>query len=110
MATYNEMYTVASTDSTLLRQTAYAIKKAAFDITNESAGTANHAVRLQWSRNVTLTHNAPLEWARKMIWRVLDNATIQASITTTNGVVTSSCTDSDVQFVVNGLIDEFALG
>ena len=99
---YTDIYTAATTSSTLLQQTAVAIKKAAFDITNESEGTANHAQRLQWARNVHLTDEAPVKWAKKMIWRVLDNATIQADPT--------AATDNDVQFVVNSLVDEFAIG
>lgn len=99
---YTDIYTAATTDSTLLKQTAVAIKKAAYDISNESEGTTNHAQRMQWMRNVTLTDDAPVKWAKKMIWRVLDNATIQAN--------PSAATDNDVQFVVNSLVDEFAIG
>ena len=79
-----------------------AVKKAANDIRNEDVGTPNHAEREQWRRNVELITDGPQVWARKMIWRVLDNATIQAAPTTAS--------DNDVQFVVNSLVDEFALG
>lgn len=108
MTDYTNRYDAAKgNDETLVKQVAYACKKAAYDITQEDPGTTNHAERLQWSRNVTLTDDAPLKWARKMVWRVLDNATIQSGIGSGGS---STATDSDVQFAVNSLIDEFALG
>lgn len=108
MASYAEYYdaAVSADDGKLMKQVAYAIKKAAYDITNEDPGTTNHAERTQWSRNVTLTNDAPMQWARKMIWRVLDNSTIQSGI----GSGTSTTSDNDLQTAVNALIDEFALG
>jgi len=103
---YVDLYAAATlndaVEQPLFQQVAVAVKKAAYDVTNEDPGTGNHAERLQWARNVHLTSDGPQTWAKKMIWRVLDNATIAAAPTT--------ATDADVQFTVNALVDEFALG
>lgn len=73
--------------------------KAAQDIQAEDPGTANHANRIAWASSVEAN---PKAMGRLMAGRVLDNATIAASPET--------ATDSDMQFVVNSLIDEFATG
>ena len=102
---YTDIYLAATQNSDtqpLFQQVVVAIKKAAYDVINEDAGTTNHTNRIQWARNVHLTSDGPIIWARKMIWRVLDNATIQASPTTSS--------DNDVQFTVNSLVNEFANG
>jgi len=98
---YTDIYTAATDDTHILRkQVSVAIMKAATDIVNESKGTANHPDRLTWARKVMASNQGPVSEAEVMIWKVLENATIQAAPTT--------ATDSDVQFVVNGLIDTFA--
>ena len=100
---YSDIYT-AATDNThaLRKQVAVAVMKAAVDIVNEAANTANHANRLSWAKRVTNKNDAPVSEATNMIWKVLENATIQASPTT--------AVDSDVQFVVNSLVDTFTVG
>jgi len=80
-------------------QVAGACLRAAYDIENEDAGTANHANRLAWASAARLN---PKATARALVPRVLDNATIAADV--------ENAVDSDVQFVVNSLIDEFATG
>ena len=80
-------------------QVAGACLKAAQDIENEDEGTTNHANRLTWAAEVEAN---PKAVARDMGQRVLDNATIAADV---EGAI-----DSDMQFVVNSLIDEFATG
>ncbi len=108
MSDYTNRYDAAvGNNDTLFKQVSYAVKKAAHDVSQEDPGTTNHAERLEWSRKVSLTNNGPSTEARRMIWRVLDNATIQAAIGTDGS---STASDSDVQFTVNALIDEFALG
>jgi hypothetical protein len=86
------------------QQVSVAIKAAANAIFAESAGTANHAERIQWARNVTLTDKGPLGWTHKMIWRVLDNGTVRTA------AIAGTATDSNVQTVLDSLVDEFALG
>ena len=80
-------------------QVAGACLKAAQDIQAEDAGTENHANRLLWAAAVEAN---PKAIARSMVGRVLENATIAADV--------DNATDSDMQFVVNSLIDEFATG
>ena len=77
-----------------------AIDVAARDVINEDPGTTNHANRIVWARhirkgptNITIEANA---WINV----VLDNATIAAA--------GNLATDNDVQFVVNGLVDDMA--
>ncbi len=97
---YGEIYDAATDAVHVLRkQAAVACAKAAADILNESPATANHAQRVQWARLV-IKPAGPTAMAERMVWKILENATIQAAPTT--------ATDSDVQFVVNALVDTFA--
>lgn len=83
----------------LWRQAFVGVLKAATDIRNEDAGTANHANRLVWA---IATEQDPAESVRAMKYRIMENATIAAAPT--------AASDNDVQFVINSLIDSFATG
>ena len=99
---YPEIYVAATrTESALYRQVVVAVFRAAQDVTNEDAGTANHANRLAWANDV-LTQDglSPTNEAKRWIWKVLENATIQTN--------PSGATDSDVQFVTNAIVNEMA--
>ena len=97
---YSAIYDAATVpDSALRKQVSVAIHKAAVNIRNEDPETANYARRIAWSRQV-LSRGGIESMAQAMIWSVLENATIQASPAT--------ATDSDVQFVVNSLVNRFA--
>jgi hypothetical protein len=97
---YVDIFAAATvTDHVLRKQTAVALHKAAVDILNESAATENHSQRMAWARRVIAS---PEEWAAKAIWKVLENATIQAS--------PAEASDNDVQFVVNSIVDSLAKG
>ena len=101
MATLNEIYTLKNS-STLRNRVAVALAKAAEDVRNEAAATANHGARFEWATSVVLaSENGPEGEARRLMWMVLQNATIQAS--------GEASTDNDIQFVVSGLVD-FAAG
>jgi hypothetical protein len=94
---YVDIYTEATTaDSLLRKQIAVALHKAATDIAAEAENTANHAQRLAWARRVFAD---PTSWATKVVWTVMQNATIASTVPTTS--------DSDVQFVVNSNIANF---
>jgi hypothetical protein len=98
---YTDIYTAATDDTHVLRkQIAVAMQKAATDIINEDAGTANHANRLAWARRCINSNEGPIRMAERWIWKVLENATIQAA--------PAESTDNDVQFVVNSLADTMA--
>lgn len=72
---------------------------AAVDVTNEPAGTANHAQRLQWA-NKMLRGPMDTDVMRKVAIRASANATI--------GAAGEAAADADIQFVVNGLVNELA--
>jgi len=88
-------------DSVLRKQITVAIAKAATDIFNEDPTTNGHERRMVWSRQVQ-TSSGRNQMADAMIWKVLENATIQAA--------PNSSPDGDVQFVVNSLVNQFAGG
>lgn len=96
---YVDIFTTMHSDCDLWKKAEVACFKAAADILNEDAGTANHANRVTWANAVFAN---PTAKAAEMRYKILLNTTIQANL--------SSSTDNDVQFVVNGLIDSFATG
>jgi hypothetical protein len=84
----------------LRKQITRAILQAAADVANEPATTQFHAIRLDWSRRVRLggLHTAA-EMAARFVIVVLENPTIAAN--------PAGALDSDVQFVVNALVNSF---
>ena len=101
MATLTELYNLKNSSS-LRNRVAVALAAAAEDVRNEAAATANHADRFAWATGTVLgSQNGPEVEARRLMWMVLQNATIQTS--------GEASTDNDVKFVVNGLVD-FAAG
>jgi hypothetical protein len=83
----------------LWRQAYVAVLKAAADIRNEDSETSNHPNRLTWANEVA---SNPAAMVRKMKCRIMENSTLAAAPT--------EATDSDVQYVINLLIDTFATG
>ena len=97
---YIDIYAAATVaDHVLRKQTAVALHKAAVDIINESPSTEEHSQRMSWARKVITD---PEGWAAKAIWKVLENATIQAA--------PAAATDNDVQFVVNSIVNFLSKG
>jgi hypothetical protein len=99
MATLLELYNLRFTSQNLKNRTVAAIAKAAQDVLNEDAGTANHAARVAWA-SAALADTPTM--AERMMWGMLANATIAAA--------GDAATDNDIQFVVNSLVDTFAAG
>jgi len=98
---YSDIYTAATAaDHVLRQQVSVAMHKAAVDIINEDPATENHANRLGWARKCTENADGPTSMAARWIWKILENATIQASPET--------ATDNDVQFVVNSIVNTMA--
>lgn len=94
---YADIYAAATdADGLLRKQITVAIHKAAADVLNEDPATEDHEWRAKWARKVIREDRMPEDEAKKWVWRVLENATILASL--------PGSVDSDVQFVVNGLI------
>jgi hypothetical protein len=89
-----------NTGGNLYRQVIFAAWKAASDITNEDAGAASHAQRLKWATRLRFGGvDAAKAFAARVMPQVLENATIQAS--------PEAASDSDVQFVVNSLVNDW---
>lgn len=97
MATLLDTYNLQYTHTLLRQRTQIAIELAAYNVLNEDAGTANHANRMLWANTVL---NDPIIMMGLEMTLVVQNATIQAS--------GDDCTDNDLQFVVNGLVDVYA--
>lgn len=101
MATLAEIYALKASSATLRHRVAVALATAAEAVRNEAASTVSHAERFAWATAMLGTANGPEDEARRLMWMVLQNATVQDA--------GEAATDSDIQFVVNGLVD-FAAG
>ncbi len=103
-----QMYTwavgVTLQSQNLRYQIAAALAIAAVAVLNEATNTANHANRLVWATSILATAQAPLEAANQVIWGVLGNPTIQGEL-----AASGTAPDGDVQFVVNGLVNTYAV-
>lgn len=93
MASYLELYRLAS-DSDFQIRLRYALLREAYDITNESVDTPNHAQRLIWAR-AELNGLSEVQINRLAIG-VLLNPAIAAS--------GSLATDAELQFQVNKMV------
>ena len=101
MASYDTLYNILQQEigsARLWRQTFVAMLKASADIKSEASNTSNHSKRLVWAASV---ENEPGVRLNEMKFSILQNATLQNN--------PDGATDADVQFVVNSLIDQFAL-
>lgn len=72
---------------------------AAVDVTNEPTGTPQHAQRLQWANKML---KGPMDTD------VMRKVAIRASANETIGAAGEAAADVDIQFVVNGLVNELA--
>jgi len=92
---------------------------AAIDITVDGHGqiaVEHHPARFTWGTTVLLIINGPLNEARRAAWLVVQNVTIVDGPGGSDGYVLfpsggtgNNVTDSDVQFVVNGMINFLAV-
>lgn len=94
MATYIQIYELRQ-NGYFLHQAAIALSKAFTDIRNESITITNHTKRL------TLTYKNPDIIAQAISWDILANSTIQGYAPNAQNVP-----DSDMQFVINSLLDD----
>lgn len=69
---------------------------AAAAVASEDSGTPNHTARLAWAKRAL---KGPLE---------ADEMRLVAIRATANPAITEKSTDDDLQFVVNGMVDELA--
>ena len=92
-----ELYMAYVGENDFWKTVAGACMTAAIDITNEDAGTSNHADRLAWA--VKVRDNAK-GMAKSMLVDVVRDATIAADV--------DAATDAQVQSAVNSLVDQYA--
>lgn len=86
-------YTLLHSEGALWQSAAIAAMKAAVNVKNENVNTNRHTERLQWAYDVLAN---PDNWVTAHRWDIIQNPTIAAS--------GHSSTDSDVEFVVAGLV------
>lgn len=98
MATYPELVALAGNDK-LRQQIKIAIAVAAQTITNEAAGTANHAQRVVWAKTALGNPDAEVE---RVKWYVL-----AANAAATPAQITGA-DDPTVQAQVNAAVNLFA--
>ena len=96
MATLIQIHALVSGSPELEQRFLSARLKAAWDIINEAPETQNHQARLAWANKIISNYT---EDKSKEYNRFLSNTTIQ-----TNG---STSSDSDIQYVVNSLIETY---
>lgn len=99
MANYASIFDM-TTNATYAKQITIACRVAAQNVINESVNTPNHVNRVVWA-NAALSGHALL--LSTIGQGVSMNGTIQAA------APAGPWNDSDIQFVVNGLIDSNAL-
>ena len=97
---YTQIYDLWA-DVDLKKRTTIAVMKAASDILNEDAGTANHTERAAWANDTLADPHAA---AKAMSAAVIMNATVQ----TWSELTTDAQRDNDVQYIVNSSIPVFA--
>lgn len=88
------------TDTDFKGRVAIAILRGANDIRQEAPSVDNHDERLQWANNINSYADADQQ-AGRFLPNVIANATVSS-----NGAAT---VDNDVLFVVNSLIDQYAI-
>src|ERR1700751_1215296 len=97
MATLLERYDLQYMHTLLRQRTQIAIEAAAYNVLNEDPGTTNHANRIIWANTVL---NNPEKMTELEMAMVVQNPTIANT--------GDDALDSDIQFVVNGLVDYYA--
>jgi hypothetical protein len=102
MAYTDEYDLFATTGNDLHKKVARAVDKAARDVINEDVGTENHDIRYAWAKWIRANPDRITDEAHRIMMHVLDNATVSAA--------GNAATDSDVQFVVNGLVNTISVG
>ena len=94
---YLGIYDLQYRHSDLRTRTQVAICNAAYNVLNEDPAAANHANRILWANDTLANPERMMNLEMSM---VVQNPTIQAE--------GDNAADSDIQFVVNGLVDYYA--
>lgn len=97
MATYTQIFALRF-GGAIADRVIVAVATAAQQVLAEAPSTVNHTARVAWAK-LALKDAALM--ADEMMWGVVGNPTIQN--------LAAGSTDNDIQFVVNSLIDTFAV-
>jgi hypothetical protein len=103
MSVLNQIATAR--DDTFAARVALLLMKSAINIANEAPATANHANRLTLAQK---HFRAQVNCKALAAAVIASNATIQSTIDTSPDLLGSNVPDNDLEFVINGLIDNFA--
>lgn len=95
MATLNEVYNQAVTNTDLRNRVAAAIGVSAWNVFAEASPTA---ARIAWAK-IAIENN--INMAEKWIWAVCGNVAVQSA--------NFNPTDGDIQYIVNTLRDDYAI-
>lgn len=97
MATLEEI-NIVKHDATLRSRIESALDKTATDIIYEDLGTANHAERILWAKDVLYSD---IDMVSKMMGLLVQNASLQNS--------GNDASDNDILFIVASYVDEFSV-
>ncbi len=104
MATRIQQIEILS-NSAFQNQVAGSLLAAALNVLNEAAGTPNHANRVLWAKQIL---QQPQGQAGFMLTSLLGNPTIQSEAGNAAGLSGTPFSDSDIDYVVASLFDQFA--
>jgi hypothetical protein len=94
---YDQVYAYVGNSPLLQHRAMIAVATAAVAVLNEAGSTPNHAARLAWAARALTDVPGT---AHRMLFAIMANTTLQGS---GDGML-----DSDLQFVVNSLVDTFS--
>lgn len=98
---YSDLWTLRGSASLKQRFTV-AVEKAAYDVLNESSATQHYYERRGWATRVIASAASAEDYGQRfMRLGVIGNGTLQAA--------GEAATDNDIQFIVNSLVNSFAL-
>jgi hypothetical protein len=100
MSAYTDTYQIKYYITSISQQIEVAVMHAAVDIQNEAVGTPDHANRIRWADWANANSQVAMA---PFAWPVAMNPAIVTSIT--NDPTGASVLDSDVQFIINSLLD-----
>ena len=92
-------------NSTVIDQITGSLLAAAYNVINEAANTTNHANRLVYANAILVN---PLAQAQFFAPALMTNATLQGEAGNAAGASGTPFADSDVDFVVAGLFNNYA--
>jgi hypothetical protein len=93
---YDQIYVFIQAGGSFVHRVAVAVAVAAANILSEDPATAQHSLRVTWASKAL---GDPERMAKIMMYGVMSNVSLQQS--------GNAAPDSDIQFVVNSLINSY---